>query len=143
MKTISIRQLATVKRVAQNVSSLVTKKNKLLEQLKKLEKECEDVINEIEGHEVGVRILTGHSSEELITRVVEDTGKMDRNGKPIKITKYEPKSNIVVFNEEKKVYEINDEIFSDPVVTSVANPVEMDCEDKEQNVQGPTLKEFV
>nr|DAX57607.1 MAG TPA: hypothetical protein [Crassvirales sp.] len=143
MKTISIRQLATVKRVAQNVSSLVTKKNKLLEQIRELNKECEDLINEIEGHEVGVRILTGHSSEELITRVVEDTGKMDRNGKPIKITKYEPKSNIVVFNEEKKVYEIHDEVFSDPVVASVANPVEIDHEDKEQNVQGPTLKEFV
>lgn len=143
MKTISIRQLATIKRVAQNVSSLVIRKNKLTEQIKELSKECDNLINEIEGHEVGVKMLTGHTSEELITRVVEDTGKMDRNGKPIKITKYEPKSNIVVFNEEKKVYEINDEIFSDPVVTSVANPVEMDCEDKEQNVQGPTLKEFV
>ena len=33
MKTISIRQLATIKRVAQNVSSLVIRKNKLTEQI--------------------------------------------------------------------------------------------------------------
>ena len=76
MKTISIRQLATIKRVAQNVSSLVIRKNKLTEQIKELSKECNDLINEIEGHEVGVKMLTGRTSEELITRVVEDTGKM-------------------------------------------------------------------
>lgn len=111
MKTISIRQLATIKRVAQNVSSLVIRKNKLTEQIKELSKECNDLINEIEGHEVGVKMLTGHTSEELITRVVEDTGKMDRNGKPIKITKYEPKEGVLVFNEKEKVYEIHDELF--------------------------------
>lgn len=55
MKTISIRQLATIKRVAQNVSSLVIRKNKLTEQIKELNKECNDLINEIEGHEVGVK----------------------------------------------------------------------------------------
>lgn len=111
MKTISIRQLATIKRVAQNVSSLVIRKNKLTEQIKELSKKCNDLINEIEGHEVGVKMLTGHTSEELITRVVEDTGKMDRNGKPIKITKYEPKEGVLVFNEKEKVYEIHDELF--------------------------------
>lgn len=111
MKTISIRQLATIKRVAQNVSSLVIKKNKLMEQIRELSKECDNLINEIEGHEVGVKMLTGHTSEELITRVVEDTGKMDRNGKPIKITKYEPKEGVLVFNEKEKVYEIHDESF--------------------------------
>lgn len=111
MKTISIRQLATIKRVAQNVSSLVIKKNKLMEQIRELSKECDNLINEIEGHEVGVKMLTGHTSEELITRVVEDTGKMDRNGKPIKITKYEPKEGVLVFNEKEKVYEIHDELF--------------------------------
>lgn len=111
MKTISIRQLATIKRVAQNVSSLVIRKNKLTEQIKELSKECNDLINEIEGHEVGVKMLTGHTSEELITRVVEDTGKMDRNRKPIKITKYEPKEGVLVFNEKEKVYEIHDEFF--------------------------------
>lgn len=107
MKTISIRQLATIKRVAQNVSSLVIKKNKLVEQIKELSKELDDLINEIEGHEVGVKLLTGHTSEELITRVIEDTGKMDKNGKPIKLTRYEPKEGVVVFNEERKVYEIH------------------------------------
>ena len=58
MKTISIRQLATIKRVAQNVSSLVIKKNKLMEQIRELSKECDNLINEIEGHEVGVKMLT-------------------------------------------------------------------------------------
>lgn len=108
MKTISIRQFAAVKRVAQNVNFAVTKRNRLAEQISKLNEEYNALTEEIEGHEAGILKLTGHTSEELVTKVVETTDKVDKEGRPIKVTKYEPKAGFVVFNETTKVYEIHD-----------------------------------
>lgn len=110
MKTISIRQMAAVKRVAQNVNFAVTKRNKIAEQISKLNKEYNSLTEEIEGHEAGILKLTGHTSEELVVKIVENTGKVDKEGRPIKVTKYEPREGIVVFNEEAKVYEIHDSL---------------------------------
>lgn len=108
MKTISIRQLATIKRVAQNVNYAVTKKNKIAAKIEELNKEYNELMTEIDGHERGIKILTGHSSEELVVKVVKDTGKTDKEGKPIKVTTYEPIPEILVYNESTKVYEIHD-----------------------------------
>ena len=108
MKTISIRQFASVKRIAQNVSPLVVKKNKIAAKIDELNAEYNALIEEIEGHEMGVKALTGGlTSEDLVVKKVEDTGKVDKNGCPVKVTKYEPKSGVVVFNEEANVYEIH------------------------------------
>lgn len=104
MKTISVRQFAAIKRVAQNVNFAVTKKNKIAEKIKELKEEYESLVAEIEGHEMGVLALTGHTSEELVTKVIETTDKVDKDGRPIKVTKYEPKEGAVVFDEENKVY---------------------------------------
>lgn len=109
MKTLTIRQFAAVKRVAQNVNYAVTKRHKVAEQISKLNEEYNALTEEIEGHEAGIVRLTGFTSEELVTKVVENTGKVDKDGKPIKVTKYEPREDRVRFNEEKKVYEILDE----------------------------------
>ena len=75
-----------------------------------MNEEYNALTEEIEGHEAGILKLTGHTSEELVVKVVETTGKVDKDGRPIKITKYEPKEGIVVFNEEAKVYEIHDSV---------------------------------
>ena len=108
MKTISIRQFASVKRIAQNVSPLVVKKNKIAAKIDELNAEYNALIEEIEGHEMGVKALTGGlTSEDLVVKKVEDTGKVDKDGRPIKVTKYEPKEGVVVFNEEANVYEIH------------------------------------
>ena len=108
MKTISIRQFASVKRIAQNVSPLVVKKNKIAAKIDELNAEYNALIEEIEGHEMGVKALTGGlTSEDLVVKKVEDTGKVDKNGCPVKVTKYEPKAGVVVFNEESNVYEIH------------------------------------
>lgn len=107
-KTLTVRQFATVKRVAQNVSFAVAKKNKISAKMQELSKEYEDLTKEIEGHEMGIKALTGgFTSEDLITKKVEDTGKVDKEGKPVKVTKYEPKAGVVSFNEEDRVYEID------------------------------------
>lgn len=108
MKTITIRQMSAIKRVAQNVNPLVTKKNKLMEKIDTIREEIIALNEEILGHEMGVRALTGGLiSEDLITKKVEDTGKLDKDGKPIKVTKYEPKEGAITFNVEANVYEIH------------------------------------
>ena len=108
MKILTIRQFAGVQRIAQNVNPLVVKKNKIAAQIDKLNAEYNALTEEIEGHEMGVKSLTdGLTSEDLVVKKVEDTGKVGKDGKPVKVTKYEPKEGVVVFNEEANVYEIH------------------------------------
>ena len=110
MKTLTVRQMATVKRVAQNVNPLVVKKNKIATKIDELNAEYNALVEEIEGHEMGIKALTGGlTSEDLVVKKVEDTGKVDKNGCPVKVTKYEPKEGVVVFNEETNMYEIHTE----------------------------------
>lgn len=106
-KTLTVRQFAGVKRIAQNVNPLVVKKNKIALKISSLNAEYNALTEEIEGHEMGVKALTGgFTSEDLVVKKVEDTGKVDKEGRPIKVTKYEP-SDMVVFNEESNMYEIH------------------------------------
>lgn len=126
MKTLTIRQFATVKRVAQNVNPLVVKKNKIAAKIDELNAEYNALTQEIEGHEMGIKAVTGGLvSEDLVVKKVEDTGKVDKDGKPIKVTKYEPKEGVVVFNEEANVYEIHIE---EPVIDNVPTETVDDTE---------------
>lgn len=136
-RTLTVRQFATIKRVAQNVNPLVVKKNKIIAKIEELNKELGDLVTEIEGHEMGVKALTGMASEDLITKKVEDTGKVDKDNHPIKVTKYEPKEGVVFYNEEKNLYEIHigdtgasqnsqEESVENPVVTGEFNQENLD-----------------
>ena len=126
-KTLTVRQFAGVKRIAQNVNPLVVKKNKIAAKIYELNAEYNALTEEIDGHEMGVKALTGGlTSEDLVVKKVEDTGKVDKDGKPVKVTKYEPKAGVVVFNEETNVYEIHIE---EPEVENV-NPEVVDDTEK-------------
>lgn len=106
-KTLTTRQFATIKRVAQNVNPLVIKKGKILDKISKLEEEYRDLCVEIEGHEMGIKAITGgYTSENLVIKKVEDTGKTDKDGNPVKVTKYEPNPDRVSYNEELNIYNI-------------------------------------
>ena len=108
MKEITTRQMAMIKRIAMNVNPLVVKKNKLISKINDLTVEIAEINDAIEGNEMGIKTITGGlSSEVLITKTVTDSGKVDKNGNPIKVTKYEPNSDIVKWDENKKVYIIN------------------------------------
>lgn len=127
MRTLTIRQMATVKRVAQNVNPLVVKKNKIAAKIDELNAEYNALNEEIEGHEMGIKALTGgYVSEDLVVKKVEDTGKVDKDGKPIKVTKYEPREGVVTFNEEANVYELH---FDEPTVDEVL-PETVDATEK-------------
>lgn len=125
-KELTVRQMTSIKRVAQNVNPLVAKRGKIESKLDELRKEYESVCNEINGHEMGVMSLTGgFTSEYLVEKRIEDTGKIDKEGKPIKVTKYEPRTSAVRFNQEKNVYEV-----------LIPEPMELDetIEDREQGI---------
>ena len=108
MKEITTRQMAMIKRIAMNVNPLVVKKNKLISKINDLTVEIAEINDAIEGNEMGIKTITGGlSSETLITKTVTDSGKVDKNGNPIKVTKYEPNPDIVKWDENKKVYIIN------------------------------------
>ena len=115
MKTLTVRQFAGVKRIAQNVNPLVVKKNKIAAKIDELNAEYNALTEEIEGHEMGVKALTGGlTSEDLVVKKVEDTGKVDKDGRPIKKVDYIPNPNTLVFNEG---YEIHIE---EPTIDNVA-----------------------
>ena len=108
MKEITTRQMAMIKRIAMNVNPLVVKKNKLISKINDLTVEIAEINDAIEGNEMGIKTITGGlSSEVLITKTVTDSGKVDKNGNPIKVTKYEPNPDVVKWDENKKVYIIN------------------------------------
>lgn len=131
-KTLTVRQFAGVKRTAQNVNPLVVKKNKIAAKIDELNAEYNALTEEIEGYEMGVKALTGGlTSEDLVVKKVKDTGKVDKDGKPVKVTKYEPKAGVVVFNEEANVYEIHVE---EPAIDNVA-PETVDDAEKAPEVE--------
>ena len=117
MKEITTRQMAMIKRIAMNVNPLVVKKNKLISKINDLTVEIAEINDAIEGNEMGIKTITGGlSSEVLITKTVTDSGKVDKNGNPIKVTKYEPNPNRLQWNEEKKVYNLIPLLEEEPIV---------------------------
>lgn len=139
MKTLTVRQFAGVKRIAQNVNPLVVKKNKIAAKIDELNAEYNALTEEIEGHEMGVKSLTdGLTSEDLVVKKVEDTGKVGKDGKPVKVTKYEPKAGVVVFNEEASVYEIHIEMLLLKTVDDTEKAPETEVKAGEESPFDPT-----
>lgn len=131
VRTLTVRQFATVKRVAQNVNPLVVKKNKIAAKIDELNAEYNALTEEINGHEMGIKALTGgFTSEDLVTKKVEETGKVDKNGCPVKVTKYGPMTDVVVFNEDTNVFEIH--------IEPTTNNVEDDIEGKDKDTRVDT-----
>ena len=120
MKNISASQFASIKRIYMNVSPLIVKKNKLISKINELTLEIAQINDEIAGNEMGVKALTGgYSSEQLVIRTVENTGKVNSNGSAIKSTKYSPNPEYITWNEETKKYELKELVEETPENTEV------------------------
>ena len=120
MKNISASQFASIKRIYMNVSPLIIKKNKLISKINELTLEIAQINDEIAGNEMGVKALTGgYSSEQLVVRTVENTGKVNSNGSAIKSTKYSPNPEYITWNEETKKYELKELVEETPENTEV------------------------
>ena len=125
MKEITTRQMAMIKRIAMNVNPLVVKKNKLISKINDLTVEIAEINDAIEGNEMGIKTITGGlSSEVLITKTVTDSGKVDKNGNPIKVTKYEPNTDWVKWDEDKKVYILEEPTVEEDTTENITNNTE-------------------
>lgn len=88
-KEFSKFQIAQLKRTAQNVEQSVKRKNKLEKQIIELSQEYKQAKEEIDAWQAPIKaVFHGHTTEELVESVTTDTGKVDKNGKPIKVTKF-------------------------------------------------------
>lgn len=89
MKEFSKFEIAVIKRTAQNVNPMVTKKNKIRKQIAALSEEYDTLDKMQEQYEASIKTMTGgYSTEDLVDKVIKDTGKVDKDGKPIKVTQY-------------------------------------------------------
>ncbi len=96
--------VANLKRTAQMVSPLVRRKQKLQADATAIAAEILSLNDQIESLDGHIRRATGgFGVEELIKRSVVDTGKVDKQGNPIKITKWELKYPETVIPEAQKV----------------------------------------
>ena len=107
MIELSTRKWATIKKTAQIVQPNVAKKQRLEAQIVNLQNQLAEANAAIAEWDGAIVRMTGYSSEQLIKRVVEPSGKVDANGKPLTITKWVP-TEIVSFNEETNTYVIAD-----------------------------------
>ena len=89
MKKFTKFEIATIKRTAQNVSPMVSKKRKIAAQMIALKEEYDNLTKMQEQYEASIRTMTGgFSTEDLVNKVVETTNSLDKNGNPIKVTKF-------------------------------------------------------
>lgn len=81
--------IASLKRTAQNVQPLVRRKTKLLSQIYEMRNELCSLQAQIDGYQIPIKEVTGgYTTEDLVERVVTETAKLDKDGKPIKMTQY-------------------------------------------------------
>lgn len=107
MIELSTRKWATIKKTAQIVQPNVAKKQRLEAQIADLQNQLAEANAAIAEWDGAIVRMTGYSSEQLIKRVVEPSGKTDANGKPLTTTKWVP-TELVSFNEETNTYVIAD-----------------------------------
>lgn len=120
MKEFSKFEIATIKRTAQNVAPLVRRKNKIKEQIAKLQEEY-DLLNtqQLQWEQAIVTMTGGYTTEDLVEKVVETTNSVDKDGNPVKMTKYVLKypDTVVPVQEEvqEEVKESEDMHYVEPV----------------------------
>lgn len=108
-KRISYDQFMAVKRVAQAVNPLITKRNKAKEAMDKAQADYDSFNAQVEGLQSGIKQYVGFDVEQLVKKVIEPavnedgTPKTDKNGKTSKVTKYVP-TDIVSYDKENKQY---------------------------------------
>lgn len=103
--------IASLKRTAQNVSPLVRRKQKLQAEIAEREEELKSLQIQIDAHEAPIKEATdGYGTEDLVIRTVEVTDKLDKNGKPVKITKWNLKYPETIVPIENTVAETSAEV---------------------------------
>ena len=118
-KRISYSQFQQVKACAKMIDPCTTKIESLKKKIMPLVEEMKGYQTQIDALEQGIVSVLGFHVSELVKKVIEPTGAVDKNGKPIKVTKYLP-TDIVSYDEQKKQYVI---VIPDNEGTNVAEPI--------------------
>lgn len=130
--------VASLKRTAQNVSPLVRRKQKLQAEIAEREEELKSIQVQLDTYEAPIKEATGgYGTEDLVVRTVEVTDKVDKDGKPIKVTKWNLKypETIVPVEETAELAKLDDEETEAPE----AGTVEAAAETLEPETEAPTL----
>lgn len=110
-KRISYRDFMAVKRTAQLCNPTIVKRDAVRKKIEALAQEYNNYDAQVEALEAGIRQMTGFRTEKLVKKVIEPavnedgTPKYDKDGKPVKTTKYIP-TDIVSYDKEHKQYVI-------------------------------------
>ena len=127
--------IASLKRTAMNVSPLVRRKQKLLAEIAEREAELDSIQVQINTFETPIKEVTGgYGTEDLVVRTVEVTDKVDKDGKPIKVTKWNlkfPETIVPPVENMKTEAPSNEE--------EAANMAGTEGENVETTNEGPTL----
>ena len=125
--------VASLKRTAQNVSPLVRKKQKLQAEIAEREEELKSIQVQLDTYEAPIKEATGgYGTEDLVVRTVEVTDKVDKDGKPIKVTKWNLKYPETIVPVEENAAEPANE-------ANEAGTVEAPAETPEPETEAPTL----
>lgn len=116
-KRISYDEFMAVKRVAQAVNPLTVKRDKVADKIAQLQQEYNSYDTQISALEAGIKQIIGFRVDQLVKKVIETTDKTDKNGAPVKVTKYLP-TDMVSYDNINKQY-----VITIPEA-SVAEPVE-------------------
>lgn len=113
MKKFTKFEIAAMKRTAANVDQFVRRRNTLMAKKNEIDAELETINASIEAADAPTRAMTGgYGSEQLFNKEVTDTGKVDKNGTPIKTTKFVPKypETIIPVEEETCNYPCTEDV---------------------------------
>ena len=119
------KQIANWKRTAMNVNANVVKREKLNEKMKALQEEINVLTAAIDLEEAPVKAVTGgYTTSDIFVKTVTDTGKVDANGRAIKVTKYELRYPNTILPVEEECNECVEENNTEITETTVENEQE-------------------
>ena len=104
-KEISYSQFQQVKSAAKMIDPNMRKIEALKKKIMPLVAEMKQYQALNDSLEAGIVSVIGFHVSDLVKKVIEPTGAVGKDGKPIKVTKYLP-TDIVTYDEQKKVYVI-------------------------------------
>ena len=136
MKKFSKIEIAAIKRTAQNVAQFVTKKERINAKIAELEAEKESLQPMIDRFQSPIRELTGgYTTEDLVTREVVHTGKLDpKTGKEIITTRFVLKypDTVVPPMDEEESDEAPEELETvEAPMTEVSNDFDADAQNND------------
>lgn len=123
--------ISQMKNTAKSCYLLTKEKEKLEKEIKEKQERLEQVNLEWDEYQAPIRRMTGgFTTNDLLDRVVTDTGKVDKEGRPIKTTNY------VLKYPETIVPEVNESLYQQEI--SVGSDYDLDAQVSVENLESVT-----